>query len=480
MSGFGKKQIYLLFFLFALLVVLINLIVSYYQMDKAIEEDLITRYALISLLVLLVSFAFASIIVYKIEHLHARLNATIDSLGDGVFIVDKNKKVTYLNDKTIILLGYSAHEVLGKDMHSLLQHGDAQGEAIKDTHCPIYHVNETKQQYSSTENTFVTKSGQRINVECTTTPFFVEGKFEGSITLFKDITERKTAEEKIKKLSRVVEQIDDMVTITDPEGVITYVNEAFCRHTGYMKDDVIGKTPRVYKSGKHSSSEIEELWNTILDGQVYRGVIVNKRKGDGLFYEEKTITPLLDEKGNIISFVSTGKDITHRVEMEMQLQKLASTDYLTGLYNRFKFEELFAQEMTRCQRYDKALSIIMFDIDDFKNINDTYGHNTGDTVLKEISTLVKSHIRQSDILARWGGEEFMLLTPEVDLESAYLLAEKLRKVVDGFTFTTVGHITCSIGVIQLGADEDCTALCKRVDAALYKAKESGKNCTVKG
>lgn len=444
------------------------------------KQDLIKTFLLISLVVMFVTLPFALVIVYNIEHLSARLYAIINSLGDGVFILNKEKKATYINNKTTSLIGYSAHEILGKCTHGLLQHGDADGNYIEDENCPIYNVNETKQQYNSQENTFVTKSGKRINVEYTTTPFFVNDKFEGSITLFRDITERKIAEEEIRKLSKVVEQIDDIVTITDPEGVITYVNEAFYRHTGYMKDEVLGKTPRVYKSGKHSSSEIKELWDTILDGQVYRGVIINRRKGDGLFYEEKTITPLLNEKGKIISFVSTGKDITQRIEMEIELEKLASTDYLTGLYNRFKFEELFDQELTRCQRYGKALSLIMFDIDFFKKINDTYGHDAGDTVLKEISGLVKSHIRQSDILARWGGEEFMLLTPEVDLESAYLLAEKLRKAVDSFKFTIVGHVSCSIGVTQLGKDENCNTLCQRVDEALYKAKASGRNCTVKG
>lgn len=443
------------------------------------KQDLIKTFLLISLVVIFITLPFALIIVYNIEHLSARLAAIIDGLGDGIIILDKEEKTSYINNQTTKLLGYSANELLGNANHNLFQHGDSEGNYIEQESCPIHNVNKTKQQFHSDDSTFMTKGGDRIHIEFTTTPFFVNKKFEGSITLFRDITERKIAEEEIKRLSKVVEQIDDIVTITDPEGIITYVNEAFYRHTGYMKDEVLGKTPRIYKSGKHPPSEIKELWDTILDGQVYRGIIINRRKDDGLFYEEKTITPLLDEQGKIISFVSTGKDITHRIEMEIELEKLASTDYLTGLYNRFKFEELFAQELTRCKRYGKALSIIMFDIDYFKKINDTYGHDAGDTVLKEISKLVKSHIRQSDILARWGGEEFMVLTPEVDLESAYLLAEKLRKAVDNFKFTIVGHVTCSIGVTQLGEDENCTTLCQRVDEALYEAKGSGRNCTVK-
>jgi len=325
----------------------------------------------------------------------------------------------------------------------------------------------------------VTKSGRQINVEYTTTPFFINNHFEGSITIFRDITQRKMVEKEIEKLSKVIDQIDDLVTITDPKGYLTYVNKAFCKFTGYSREEVLGETPRVYKSDKHSIEEIEELWETILVGEVYRGVIINKKKNGELFYEEKTITPLMNEKGDISSFVSTGKDITNRVEMEGELEKLATTDHLTGLLNRFKFEEMFTNEMFRSRRYNSPLSLIMFDIDHFKKINDTFGHDVGDSVLKEISELVSSNIRESDILARWGGEEFMLLTPQVDLDSAYELAEKLRNSVSELEFYKVGEVKCSLGVVQLNEGEDLVSLCKRVDMAMYKAKESGRNKTVK-
>lgn len=454
------------------------------RLNKDLLEEkqghLLKVFLLIGAFVLIITFPFGLIIIRQAEHITSRLSAIIESLGDGIFIVDKEEKTRYVNNKATKVFGYSANELLGKKNHLLLQHGDAEGKAIEEGNCPIHNVNKTRQQYHSDDNTFVTKNGKQIHVEYTTTPFFVNNKYEGSITLFRDITQRIEAESEIRRLSKVVEQIDDMVTITDYSGVITYVNEAFIKFTGYSKEDAIGQTPSICKSNRHSSAQIEDLWNTILAGKVYRGVFINKKKNGELFYEEKTITPMVDEKGNIVSFVSTGKDISKRVKMEIQLEKLASTDYLTGLYNRFKFEELFNQELLRSKRYHTPLSAIMLDIDYFKKINDTFGHEVGDIVLKEVGHLLASHIRQSDISARWGGEEFMILTPEVDLESAYTLAENLRTAINGFTFDNVCTLSCSFGVVQLQEDEDFTSLCKRVDMALYAAKEAGRNCTVKG
>lgn len=448
-------------------------------MIKQVKNNLIKQFVLIGFVVMFIGFPFGVLIAHQFEHLSSRLYAIIDSLGDGIFILNKEKNTTYINNKALEILEYSAHEIIGHKSHKRLQHSDSDGKYIEEEHCPINNINITKQQVHSEDNIFVSKSGRRINVEFTATPFFVNNKFEGSITIFRDITQKKLLEVEIKKLSKAIEQIDDLVVITDRNGVITYVNRAFCNFTGYSREEAIGETPSLYKSSKHTASEIKELWDTILDSKVYRAVIINKKKNGELYYEEKTITPLSDDKGNITSFVSTAKDITERVEMEVKLEKLASTDYLTGLYNRRKFEEIFTTEISRCRRYNEPLSLIMFDIDHFKNINDTFGHDVGDVVLKELSKLIKSHIRQSDALARWGGEEFMLLTPEIDKEAAYLLAEKLRQSVNSFVFAQVGQVSCSLGVVQLLENEDFNSCSLRADKAMYKAKKGGRNRTVK-
>jgi len=283
------------------------------------------------------------------------------------------------------------------------------------------------------------------------------------------------AQDEIQKLSKVIDQIDDLVTITDIQGTIIYVNEAFLKFTGYNREEVIGHSSRIYKSNQHSPEEIKELWDTILDKKVYRAVMINKKKDGSLFHEEKTITPMIDENDNITAFVSTGKDITERIHMQEELKELASTDYLTKLYNRLKFEELFDDELERYRRHKRPLTLIMFDIDWFKKINDTYGHDIGDEVLKELAQLVQHEIRSMDKVARWGGEEFMILVPETNLKSATSLAEKLRKKIANFTFNQVGQVTCSFGVTELKEGEKFSTVSQRADEALYKAKDSGRN-----
>ena len=171
----------------------------------------------------------------------------------------------------------------------------------------------------------VTKDGRILDVWLTTTLLTDEkGQPVAIATTERDITERKQAEETLKKLSSVVEQTADNVFITDREGVIEYVNPAFEQLTGYLLDEATGKTPRILKSGMQSAKEYAELWATILAGKVLQSVVINRKKNGELYYEEKTITPLRDRQGNITHFVSTGKDITERMQRERELEAVAT------------------------------------------------------------------------------------------------------------------------------------------------------------
>ena len=170
--------------------------------------------------------------------------------------------------------------------------------------------------------------------------------------------------------------------------------------------------------------------------------------------------------------------IRKRKRVEAQLEKLANYDKLTSIYNRSKIDEFLKQQIEIVKRYHKPLSIIFFDIDNFKSINDTFGHKVGDEVLKEIPSLVAKHIRKSDIFGRWGGEEFLIICPEIDLENATKLAEKLRKVMQEHQFTDVGKVTCSFGVFEVGQNSSIDEAMKEVDKLLYIAKKSGRNKVV--
>ena len=170
-------------------------------------------------------------------------------------------------------------------------------------------------------------------------------------------------------------------------------------------------------------------------------------------------------------------DITDRKRVE----ELSITDQLTGLYNRRKFDEILEYEFNQCRRHNKTFSIIMLDIDDFKHVNDLYGHPIGDKVLVQTANLLKSMIRKSDTLCRWGGEEFVIICPFSDIKNTMNLAEKIRESFKEIDFELVGNKTISLGITVVNdTDENVQEIISKVDKALYIAKNSGKDCVKVG
>lgn len=163
-----------------------------------------------------------------------------------------------------------------------------------------------------------------------------------------------------------------------------------------------------------------------------------------------------------------------------ELERLSHTDMLTGLYNRMRIEDILDRELYRAERYEQSLCLIMLDIDFFKQVNDTFGHAAGDSVLVEFADLLEGHVRRSDSVGRWGGEEFMIICPETDEESGVILAENLRKTIAQHSFESVQHCTASFGVTQYQASDDVGKVFERADMALYKAKVEGRNRVVAG
>lgn len=185
----------------------------------------------------------------------------------------------------------------------------------------------------------------------------------------------------------------------------------------------------------------------------------------------------VEERTNDLSIKNAilENEIMERLKNEAELIQLASIDPLTAIYNRRKFNDVLHYELNRDERYHNKLSIIFCDLDYFKAINDEYGHNIGDDVLRVFSQLISGIIRKTDIFARWGGEEFALLLPETDIDTAAQMAEKLRQATADYNFPYVEHITASFGVTQFIDNDDEKKFVSRADDALYLAKENGRN-----
>ena len=225
-----------------------------------------------------------------------------------------------------------------------------------------------------------------------------------------------------------------------------------------------------------SRKELLQIYRTILKNHSdKRELRIKTLSGKILWVEVITEEINLDGKRCSISGLI---DITDKKNLERQLRKLATIDRLTGIYNRYAFEKFLEEEISRAERYGTDFALIMFDIDNFKKINDTYGHQTGDMILRKITRLVKENIRKSDIFGRWGGEEFMIILPVKSIEEAFKVAEKLRKKIEEHKFPKVKKVTISAGVTMYRKSDTLKSIIRRVDTALYMAKKSGKNKVV--
>ncbi|WP_148665342.1 EAL domain-containing protein [Sulfurifustis variabilis] len=305
------------------------------------------------------------------------------------------------------------------------------------------------------------------------------GAVRGAIIVNEDITERMQSDAEMHKLTSALQQTADAVIITNRDGVIEYTNSAFERTTGYARQEAIGRKPSLVKSGMHDADFYARMWRSILAGQVYRDVFVNRRKNGEIYYEEKTITPLKDAHGEITHFISTGKDITDRMEAQERLHYLAHHDALTGLPNRVLFLDRLHQALLRARRHEQLVGVMFLDLDRFKYINDTLGHHVGDAFLQSMATRLQACIRQGDTVARLGGDEFAVLLEEI--AHAEDVSAVAGKILAAFaqSFDVRGHelfITASIGIsLYPGDGTDAPTLLKNADAAMYRAKDLGKN-----
>jgi diguanylate cyclase (GGDEF)-like protein/PAS domain S-box-containing protein len=280
-------------------------------------------------------------------------------------------------------------------------------------------------------------------------------------------------------LAQAVEQTDDAVMITRSDGIIEYVNPGFERITGYLANDVVGRNPGFLRSGMHPPTFYTEIWRTISRGEPFRSVFTNRRHNGELYFEEKTISPIHGSDGAISHFVATGKDVTERISAERRLEYLANYDALTGLPNRSLLHDRLSQAIQRAHRTGKSVAVQFVDLDRFKLINDTLGHNIGDRVLIEASTRLRHCLRATDTVARLGGDEFILI--QEDVGHPDMVEQVARKVLDAFAvrFQVGTHslfASVSIGLALypedgLGPDE----LLMRADLAMYRAKEAGRN-----
>ncbi|MGB5965684.1 MAG: diguanylate cyclase [Sulfurimonadaceae bacterium] len=279
--------------------------------------------------------------------------------------------------------------------------------------------------------------------------------------------------------SAMFEHTVDGIVITDVKNQIINVNQAFTDITGFSEDEVLGKDPKILKSSIHDKTFYQQMWEKINDDGYWQGEIKNRRKNDELYIEWLSITAIKDLRGNVQNYMGIFSDVTAHRTSELEYAHLATHDALTGLANRALLDDRLSQAINHAKRFNKCVAVIFCDLDNFKPINDTYGHTVGDLALKKCSDYFCSVVRAEDTVSRYGGDEFVIILG--DIEESYDLTsitDKISNIVNIPFEINDNEITLemSAGISFYPQDADNTVeLVQKADQAMYKAKKSGKN-----
>ncbi|MGM0983720.1 MAG: sensor domain-containing diguanylate cyclase [Pseudomonadota bacterium] len=302
------------------------------------------------------------------------------------------------------------------------------------------------------------------------------GEIVSYVAVKEDITRRKQQEHELRLLATAFET-GQAALVTDAQQLIVRVNSAFSEITGYAAEEAVGQTPRLFQSGRHDEAFYARLWQALADHGHWQGEIWNQDREGNIFPVWESITAVTDASGDVVNYVAMFHNISERKSRERELNHQALHDHLTGAGNRRGLDRALARHMRTAGHEGGEISVILFDVDHFKQVNDTHGHERGDQILRELVERVSDCLRASDTLYRWGGEEFCLLLPGTGLEGASILAERIRQQVARTALDGL-PVTISLGMASWRPGEPAATLMERADAGLYQAKIQGRNRSV--
>ena len=416
------------------------------------------------------------------EHLGAQRayqQAITDTMAEGLYAQDEAGRITFINPPGSKLLGYRAEDLLGYDAHARF-HRHAGNHYTAASDCPI-RQRLTRGLTFEGEETFLHADGRLIPVEVSSRPLYQDGEQVGAVTLFRDISEYKRAQERQKLAASVFTSANDSIIITDPQSRMLMVNDAFTRLTGYAPEEVEGRNPSILSSGRQDAAFYRRMWQTLQENDEWHGELWDRRKNGELFLQLGTISAVRDEQGQLLHYVGLFSDITESKKHQERLEFLAHYDPLTALPNRTLLLDRLRQAMQLASREQHRVCVAYLDLDDFKDINEHWGHSIGDRVLLELARRLDVMRREGDTVAHLGGDEFALVFVDLadDKQCRNLTGELLRALrkpmqIDGQTLAC--H--ASIGITaypQADENVDAEQLLRQADQALYQAKLQGKN-----
>lgn len=391
----------------------------------------------------------------------ALLNAT----SDLALIIDPDGTILEISDATATRIDKHPNNLLGASIYDFLK-----PEMVDFRKAYVSMVTQSRQQIRFEDQYEDTKLLVCIY------PIMDKNDDVVKLAIFvSDTTQLKENEMLLHRYSQILSTINDPIAYIDKKFTYRTVNEATLKIYEKNRDRMIGKPVAAIVGNEVFEEKFKPHIEKCLEGEkVYYQDWFEYPDG-GRRYMYMSYYPLFAKDNVVSGVVVNATDVTKMKEIEDQLKRLSQTDQLTQIFNRVKFHDALAHEINRIRRYESELALVMFDIDHFKSINDTHGHDVGDDVLVDLTKKVQTLIRETDIFARWGGEEFMLLLPHTSFQNAATLAERIRSAIEKHEFPTVKRVTCSFGVTHFIKTDDGETFTKRADQALYKAKEGGRN-----
>ena len=396
----------------------------------------------------------------------------VESLQEGIWVVDKNQNMIYANQHLADILGYDMDDLQGQQLFQLMT-----GDYASTCKARLKRI-----KPGATENyeiEFLHKAGHSLMTEVTMTA--MEDAFggpDGFIISVVDVTQQRTQALQLKMLSSAVEQSGTMVMITNRAGDIEYVNPKLCKATGYSKEEVTDMKARMLQSEGSDEQRAEMLATTEM-GNDWHGDVHIRKKNDDEFWALTTISAIRDDTGQISHYISVGEDVSELKEAHLKMEQLAYVDSLTGLANRLLFRDRLEQVLKSVQRNNTQAALLFLDLDQFKRINDSLGHDVGDALLMKVAEMLRQCVRHQDTVARMGGDEFVILLTDVDgMAGASAVARKILNIMQNPN-RLLRHeiiVTPSIG-ITMAPDDSLNAdiLLKNADLAMYRAKSMGRN-----
>ena len=416
----------------------------------------------------------------ELNQIKTTLSTLINASPDFICFKDGKGRWITANESGLELFHLNARNYHGKTDHELAdQTHPIYQEAFRSCLASDELAWQAKAQVRGEEVIPLPEGGNRIFDVYKIPLFHEDGSRHGLAVLGRDITERKQAEEELKLAASIFDASSEAMLITDAQNHIIKVNPAFTHMTGYHYEEVLGKNPGFLSSGRQGKTFYRDMWRSLKTIGYWQGELWNRRKDGEVFAEWLTINVVYDEEGNIYRHVALFSDITEKKRSDEMIWSHANFDHLTQLPNRRLFRDRLAQEIKKADRANLRTALLFIDLDRFKEINDTLGHDAGDNVLIEAAHRIGKCVRESDTVARLGGDEFTVIMSRITDTShiervAQDIIRSLSKPydVDGETAVT----SASIGIALYPADGvTVEQLLKHADKAMYAAKSEGRN-----